>query len=161
MTDERPANRFELKYPPPAVLAVCALAMIVLAFLMPDFGISGGDPLKSAVASMLAAVGIAFAVAGVVQFRMKRTTVHPMHPERASALVSDGVYGLTRNPMYLGMALLLAGFAVYALHLSGVLATVAFVGWIMRFQIMPEERAMEARFGAAYANYCRRVRRWI
>lgn len=153
---------FELKYPPVAVFLVCALLIVVLALLFPDFGMSGGDPWASALASLVGALGVVLGLTGVVQFRLNRTTVHPQHPERVAALVTDGVYAFTRNPMYLGLALLLVAFGLcYLLHLAGVLGTAAFVFWMNRFQIAPEERAMRDKFGATYDEYCRRVRRWI
>ncbi|HRJ69417.1 MAG TPA: isoprenylcysteine carboxylmethyltransferase family protein [Beijerinckiaceae bacterium] len=155
-------SSLELKYPPVAVFLVCAVLVPVLAFVFPGFGMSGGDPWKSAIASLVGSAGLMLGLAGVVQFRMHRTTVHPQHPERSSSLVTDGVYGFTRNPMYLGLALVLAAFGVfYMLHLAGVLCTAAFVFWMNRFQIEPEERMMQEKFGAQYHAYSQRVRRWI
>ena len=84
-----------------------------------------------------------------------------MHPEQASTLVTSGVYRFTRNPMYVGILLLLAAVAA---HLGSVLALLglpAFVFWIGRFQIAPEERALRAKFGSAYDDYTRAVRRWL
>ncbi|MEB0160908.1 isoprenylcysteine carboxylmethyltransferase family protein, partial [Pseudomonas sp. AH2 (2023)] len=89
-----------------------------------------------------------------------RTTVNPLRPDKAAALVSGGVYRVTRNPMYVGMMLLLVAWAVY-LDSAWVLAgPVAFVAYITRFQIAPEERVLRAKF-ADFDAYAARVRRWL
>ena len=76
-------------------------------------------------------------------------------------MVTNGIYGFTRNPMYLGLALILLGLAVFLASPWALLGPVGFVAFITRFQIRPEERALQARFGAAYTAYCARVRRWV
>ncbi len=76
-------------------------------------------------------------------------------------LVTDGLFRFTRNPMYLGFALISIGVACWVESLSALLLALAFVVltdlWYIRF----EERAMDAKFGVAYRSYRRRVRRWI
>ena len=114
-----------------------------------------------AIAALLATLGLVVCAAGVVAFRRARTTVDPLHPDRASQLVVAGIYRVTRNPMYLGFALLLAGAAAWSGGWPGWAALALFVGWIGRLQIVPEERALRARFGDPFDDYCRRVRRWL
>jgi protein-S-isoprenylcysteine O-methyltransferase Ste14 len=97
----------------------------------------------------------------VVGFRVRRTTVNPTRPAAATALVQDGVYRWTRNPMYVGLALGLAGVAVGLSNLGAMVLLPAFVAWIDRFQIVPEERALLAKFAAAFTDYSARVRRWL
>ena len=63
--------------------------------------------------------------------------------------------------MYLGFALLLLAWGLFLENLAALLGVAAFVLYMNRFQIAPEERALEARFGAEYSRYCARVRRWI
>ena len=75
--------------------------------------------------------------------------------------MTSGSYRLTRNPMYLGMAILLATLAIVLSSPWLLLGPLVFVLFITRIQIIPEERAMHARFGDDYAAYCARVRRWI
>ena len=110
---------------------------------------------------LLVMAGAAFDALGILAFRALRTTVNPLKPERASALVTSGVYRVTRNPMYVGMVLFLLAWAVYlsaALPFAGPLV---FALYITRFQIRPEERVLEASFGACYSAYAARVRRWL
>jgi len=112
-------------------------------------------------AAALVLTGLLLALVGVLQFRRARTTVNPMSPAKASALVSSGIYRWSRNPMYLGMALLLLGVAAWGSTLAGYLLVLAFCWFLTRFQIIPEERALLAAFGQEFAQYMARVRRWI
>lgn len=100
------------------------------------------------------------ALSAVVQFRRARTTIHPHHPERASSLVTGGVYAWTRNPMYLSLWLLLIGAAVRLGALSAMIVALCFAPMLTRVQIRAEERALAERFGEAYASYRARVHRW-
>ena len=96
-----------------------------------------------------------------MSFRRARTTVNPLKPETSAALVSTGVYSFTRNPMYLGMALALFAWAVYLSSVWSLLGPVLFALYITRFQIVPEERVLDGLFGASFAAYKKRVRRWL
>ena len=109
-------------------------------------------------ALVLVGVGACFDVAGLLAFRKAKTTVNPLAPNRSTAVVSTGVYRITRNPMYLGMALILLGLALYLASPWALLGPLVFAAFITRFQIQPEERALTARFGAAYTAYCTQVR---
>jgi protein-S-isoprenylcysteine O-methyltransferase Ste14 len=111
-------------------------------------------------ATVLAVLGGGFCLAGVLEFRRARTTVNPVNPA-SSALVVRRVYRLTRNPMYLGFALLLLAFALGLGKLSGLLAVMVFMAYLQHFQIRPEEAALRTRFGAAFDRYCQQVRRWL
>lgn len=75
--------------------------------------------------------------------------------------MTGGIYRHTRNPMYLGQALVLLGGMLWLGSAVALLVVPLFVGWITRFQILPEERVLSARFGADYAAFRREVRRWL
>lgn len=100
-------------------------------------------------------------IAAVVRFRRARTTVDPHRPEEASVLVTSGVYGWTRNPMYLGLAILLVGWAIALGALTAFAGPALLVPLLERVQIRAEEHALRMRFGEPYERYCRRVHRWI
>ena len=149
----------EHRIPPPLVGALVAAGM---------WGVSAWGPrlafpplLGYGAMSLLVAAGIAFDLSAVFAFRRSRTTVNPFAPQRSSALVTGGVYRITRNPMYVGMALLLLAWAVHLSALLPWVGIVVFVLYITRFQIQPEERALAGLFGAPYAAYVARVRRWL
>ncbi len=150
----------ELKIPPPAVAVVIASAMFVAASLLPPV-LALAPNVRLFVALALAGVGVCFDMAGLLAFRKAKTTFSPLTPQRSSAVVTSGVYRITRNPMYLGLVLILLGLAVYLASPWVLLGPVAFAAFITRFQIQPEERVLAERFGAAYTDYCARVRRWL
>lgn len=149
----------ELKVPPPVLWAACAVAGAALAHFVPSANVPFAGHRVLAIAALLG--GIVIAAAGVAQFRHARTTVNPMSPERASSMVTSGIYRFTRNPMYLGMALVLAGLAAWWASLLDAALVAVFCLYMTRFQIRPEERALQARFGEEFAAYTARVRRWI
>lgn len=110
---------------------------------------------------LVAAVGIAIAVAAFARFRQIGTTVNPVDPSKASRLVTDGVFRVSRNPMYLGLLLLLIGWAVWLGSISPLVVPPLFVFAITVVQIIPEERALNRNFGEEYVSYRRSVARWV
>ena len=152
-------RRLELKFPPLLIVAAFAAAMVALARAFPAASIA--LPLRVPAAIALAVLGGVIAIAGVIAFRAHRTTVNPMRPESAATVVIGGVYRFSRNPMYLGLLLALAGLALYVSNALAMLLLPAFVACMNRVQIEPEERALAARFGEQYAAYRARVRRWV
>ena len=147
----------ELKVPPPAVALAVALAM----WWVPRYGLLGGVPphWRIAAALVVAAIGAAFDLAGIIAFRRAKTTTNPMKPEKSATLVCSGVYGITRNPMYVGMVFILLAWAVYLASPWALFGPLAFAAYITRFQIKPEERVLGARFGDEFASYQAQVRR--
>ncbi len=152
-------STLEHRIPPPAVAALVAAGMWSVAGYGPRLSYAPGP--ARWVGAALTVAGIGIALAGVVAFRRSRTTVNPLQPERASALVTGGVYRVTRNPMYVGMALLLVAWAVSLAAVLPFVGVVVFVLFITRFQIVPEERALVRLFGDEFATYAARVRRWL
>lgn len=145
---------------PPLVLAVLAAGfMWALSLVLPVVRVP--YLLDSATALVLLILGLAFCVAGVIEFRRAHTTVDPRAPEKASSLVTSGMYRLTRNPMYVGFALVLAAWAAYLRSLWSLIVVVGFVVYLSRFQILPEERALIELFGEDFKDYQARVRRWL
>ncbi|WP_309679403.1 isoprenylcysteine carboxylmethyltransferase family protein [Polaromonas sp.] len=149
----------ELKIPPPAVAALTAGAMWGLSVLAPLVALA--PALRVTAALLIALVGAGFDLAGIIAFWRAKTTVNPMKPDTSVALVCTGVYRFTRNPMYVGLALILLAWAVYLSSGWALLGPVAFGLYITRFQIRPEERVLAARFGSRYAAYQAGVPRWL
>ena len=149
----------EHRVPPPVVFAVFAVGAALSARQWP--GALVRFPGRTIVAAVMASAGIAVIAAGTIRFRRARTTVNPLKPEEASALVDGGIFARSRNPMYLGMALGLAALTVWLGHAAGAVMLAGFVAYITRFQIVPEERALRANFGGAFDAYSARVRRWL
>ncbi len=149
----------ELRVPPLAVLLIAGALMGMIALATHSLGWS--YPIRVVSGLAFAAIGILIAVSGLVSFRRARTTASPLRPDKASSLVASGIYRYTRNPMYLGMLLVLVGWAVYLARPWALLVLPVFVIYMNRFQIGPEERVLGGIFGGEFANYRRRVRRWL
>ena len=152
-------NCLELKVPPPAVALLICVAMWVLSLVPPFFEVP--TVIRAVAALTIGSIGGIFSIAGVIRFRKAKTTVNPTKPHAASSLVTSGIYKFTRNPMYVGLLFVITGWAAFLWSLWTLLGPIAFAMYITRFQIKPEERVLEGLFGADYASYQSRVRRWL
>jgi protein-S-isoprenylcysteine O-methyltransferase Ste14 len=152
-------NSLELKLPPLPLAVGFGVLMWAIDRWLPLQ--TDRSLLRTVIALATLGLAVAIIVTAIFGFRKAKTTVDPMHPEAASAIVTSGIYRFTRNPMYLGFLLALIAWAVFLGNLVSALMPAIFVGYIYRFQISPEERALRARFGARYEAYLRSVRRWL
>ena len=152
-------NALELRVPPLALLFISGVLIGLIA--LGTAPLAWVYPTRVAIAASAAIAGLLIAWSGVVSFRRARTTVNPLRPEAATSLVASGIYRYTRNPMYLGMLLVLIGWTVFLARPWALAVLPAFVAYMNRFQIGPEERALEGIFGGEFAAYRRAVRRWL
>ena len=149
----------DLRVPPPIVGLLLGIGM--WATSLETLPVDVPAYVRLAVAALLLTTGCAFGLGGVIAFRRAQTTVNPLKPETTSALVTDGVYRITRNPMYVGFLAMLVAWAVFLSSAWALLGPVMFVLYITRFQIVPEEKALRAMFGESFTSYQTRVRRWL
>jgi len=149
----------ELRVPPLAVLVACAAVQFGIAKALPALHWPARG--LRVLAIVLAVVGLAVCGLGVFEFRRSATTVDPTRPANASSIVASGIFRYSRNPMYLGFALLLVAWSAWLQNVAGVAVAAFFVAYLTRFQVLPEERALVERFGSEYAQYRERVRRWL
>ena len=149
----------ETKIPPPAVMLVLGFFSWVGARLFPSlsFTLMG----QSAAALGLVLGGVALNLGPKLAFARAGTTVSPLKLGSSSRLVTSGIYRYTRNPMYLGHAAILLGWAVYLGNAATLVGVPAFVLYISRFQIQPEERYLSTLFPERYAAFARQTRRWL
>jgi len=149
----------ELKIPPVALALLAGAAMWVLTVAAPSF--AWQLPYRQVIAMILAVCGVTVALGGVASFRRASTTVNPTKPGETTSLVTTGIYRLSRNPMYLGFLLALVAWAVFLANLLALFPVVAFIAYMNRFQIVPEERVLSVMFGNEFEAYKQRVRRWV
>jgi protein-S-isoprenylcysteine O-methyltransferase Ste14 len=155
-TTERAGKRRPRIMPPTLFLGLLVLTA-ALALALPTRGL---DPAPFNYAGVvLIGAGVALNLRSDRQLKRAHTTVRP--DGRPSALVTDGAFRLTRNPMYLGMALILAGAAVVLGSAPALICTAAFMIAVERWFIRNEEANAAAAFGVAYEDYRRAVRRWL
>ena len=152
-------NALALKVPPVAQVIITAAAMYGVSKMVPalTFSLNG----STALAVALGVMGLSLGIMGVTQFRIAQTTPNPQALEKVSSLVTSGVYQYSRNPMYVGLVLILLGWAFYLSHFLAFVLLPIFILYITRFQIQPEERMMAQKFGKTYQDYLNKVRRWI
>jgi protein-S-isoprenylcysteine O-methyltransferase Ste14 len=149
----------ELKIPPPAVALAIGFLMWLTSILFGFIPIPLNYRLAAALSLLVIGQGIS--ISGIVSFRRAKTTLNPLKPGNASALVTSGIYRFTRNPMYLGLLLTLMGWLVFIASPPALVFLFLYVVYINRFQIDPEERVLASLFGGDYAAYKTRVRRWV
>lgn len=153
------ASRLELKIPPPLVAATAGVLMWLASratdppLFPPAWRIS--------VAVTIALLGLIIGAVAILTFSRAGTTVNPTKPQDTAALVTHGIYRLSRNPMYVSLLLYLVGYAAYLSAWPALLVLPAFALYMNRFQIEPEERVLAARFPQEYPAYCAAVRRWL
>lgn len=113
------------------------------------------------VAGLLTVAGGVLGVVGLVQFYRNSTSIDPHKPEKTRLLVTEGIYQYSRNPMYLALFFLLIAYASILQNVLNLFLLPLFIWYINRYQIIPEEEAMEEKFGDEYREYKSRVRRWF
>lgn len=142
-------------------LGLCLAAALAQHLLARPASRSGRRPRCPVAAAITAAASVGVLVAPVLRFRARCTTVDPRPGAAPSALVTDGLNGHTRNPMYVGMAGLLLAHALWWGRARTAVPLVGFVAWMDRVQIPDEEAALRSRFGADFEAYASRVPRWL
>jgi len=152
-------SSLDLKIPPPIVALLCAALAWAAARHAPELAYP--LPGRMPVMAVLVLAGFALDLSGLVAFRKAKTTLNPLSPDRSTSIVQTFPYTFTRNPMYLGMALVLLGYCTYLTNPVSLVGVVAFCAYITRFQIIPEERSLFSKFGQPYARYKSNVRRWV
>ncbi len=149
----------ELKIPPPALAILIAGAMWGISLITPLFEVP--KFFRIAAAATVALVGIGSSVAAIISFRRAGTTVNPMKPETTSLVICEGIYRVSRNPMTVGLLLVLIAWAILLSSGWAWLGPVVFVLYMNQFQIAPEEKILSAKFGAPFFAYKSAVRRWL
>ncbi|MCZ4294639.1 methyltransferase family protein [Vibrio sinaloensis] len=152
-------DKLERKIPPVALFVLFIVAINQLSHEFLTFQVS--LPLGGLLFALCFFAAGFVGLAGIYEFRRAQTTVNPIKVDDASTVVDSGIYSYTRNPMYLGLFVLLFGYAYWQQNLLAIVFSFGFIVYMNRFQILPEERALEALFGSQYLDYKQRVRRWI
>ena len=149
-----------ISYPkilPPTGLLIAILLALGLHFVVPTALIVPGAWRLLGILPVI--LGVVISYAAEKQFHQAGTTVQPF--KESSQLVTQGLYRFSRNPMYLGMALVLLGVALLLCSLISFLVVIIFAGWIHFQFIRYEEQMLAPQFGQDWLEYKESVRRWI
>ena len=149
----------KLYFPPLAQFLVFALTGWAASWLLPH--LTFGSGIANAIAALALVAGLVILIVAVRSFGKASTTINPIEPDKASHLVTDGLYRFTRNPMYLGLLLVMLGGALFLQSYAALIGPLLFVGSMTALQIKPEERVLRQKFGAEYDEYVSQTRRWI
>ena len=149
----------KLPFPPLLQCVFFGIVGFALAQNVPSLGFQFEALFWVSIALVLA--GLIVLLLSVRSFGKAGTTVNPIEPDKAGQLVTTGLYSFTRNPMYLGMLLVLLGGALGLQNIAAFSAPILYAISITRFQIIPEERDLVEIFGTAFSDYCSQTRRWI
>ena len=145
------------KIPPPIVTLTFGLLIYFTKSLFPAFT----NGLLSILSLLSLLIGLSILISAVSSFKKQQTTVNPISIEKASSLVVTGIFKYSRNPMYLGMVLILLSISFKFNLIGGIVLTMIFAGYITKFQIIPEEIVMNKLFGDEFEKYKNKTRRWI
>ena len=146
-----------MRLPPLLLMALCAALAGGVSALFPF----GYQNVPTWIVLVVAVAAGAFMFPAAISFARQKTTVNPLSPDDATVLVDKGIFGFSRNPMYVGMVLFLLAFALWLGTASGFIGVVIFFILIDRYQIRFEEEALTKKFGASYREYISRVPRWL
>jgi len=144
----------DTKIPPPIVTVI--ILSIIYLFDLNEYNLN-----TDLISIITLLIGLIFIISAVIQFINRKTTVNPTKPHKTSTLVITGTYKIIRNPMYLGMLLIIIAFALYKASIISLILIPLFIFYINKFQIEPEEFEMRKKFGKEYEDYCKKVDRWI
>ena len=118
-------------------------------------------PYRQMISTLTLVIGLIIIISPVVNFIKSKTTVNPVKFENVNKLVTTGIYKYSRNPMYLGMIMIIISTTVYYLNFLSIFSPLIFYIWINKFQISREEIFLEDKFGNDYLKYKSKTRRWI
>jgi len=145
------------KIPPPIVAFICGLAIYFSKSFFNQFYNFNNN----IISLFLLILGLAIFLSAVKSFRRQKTTVNPLEPKKASSLVSSGIFKFSRNPMYLGMLIVLLSISFNFNLIGGIITSLFFYVFITKFQIIPEEVAMNELFRDQFIEYSKKTRRWL
>ena len=143
--------------PPPIVTLICGISIYYSKSFFNQFL----NFSNNGISLFLLILGLIIFISAVRSFREQKTTVNPLKPKQASSLVTSGIFRFSRNPMYLGMLIILLSISFKFNLLGGIIISLLFFIFITKFQIYPEEEAMNELFGDKFTQYSNTTRRWI
>ena len=145
------------KFPPPLVALTFGFLINYTKTIFPKIEIKN----EIIFGSFMIISGLIIILSAIILFKKYQTTITPLNPSNATKLITDGIYKFSRNPMYLGLLLVLVGISIILNLIGGFFFILLFILYINLFQIIPEENAMADLFKDEFLEYKKNVRRWI
>ncbi len=146
-----------MKIPPPILVLILVVSNFLLSKKIDVVHI----PHQTLVSILILLIGILILTIPVTKFIKYKTTIDPIEFKKVNKLVTSGIYKYSRNPMYLGLLLIVISSSILYLNIFSVSTPIFFYYWINRFQIQREEIFLTEKFGKEYLSYKTKTRRWI
>ena len=145
------------KFPPPLVALTFGFLIDYTKNIFPKIEVKN----EFIFGSFMIISGLIIILSAIILFKKYQTTITPLNPSNATKLITDGIYKFSRNPMYLGLLLVLLGISTILNPIGGLFLIPLFILYLNFFQIIPEENAMVDLFKDEFLDYKKNVRRWI
>lgn len=145
------------KIPPPFVVLILVISTFFSSKKIDLIYI----PFQTLISIFILCIGILILINPVLKFKRSKTTINPIKFKKVNKLVTSGIYKYSRNPMYLGLLMIVISSSIYYLNIYSILTPLFFYLWINRFQIKREENFLIEKFGKEYLSYKNKTRRWI
>ena len=146
-----------LKIPPPIVVLILVITIYLSKYQLETIYL----PYNYLISLLILLFGTLILINPVFKFIKSKTTVNPVKFVKVNKLVTSGIYKYSRNPMYLGMILIIISTSIFYLNYYSIVTPLIFYFWINRFQIKREEIFLKEKFGKEYLSYMSKTRRWI
>ena len=145
------------KIPPPVVVLILVISTFFSSKKIDLIQI----PFQTLISIFILSIGIIILTNPVLKFKKSKTTINPIKFKKVNKLVTSGIYKYSRNPMYLGLLMIVISSSIFYLNIYSILTPLFFYLWINRFQIKREEIFLTEKFGKDYLSYKSNTRRWI
>ena len=146
-----------IKIPPPLIVLTLIISIYFSSKRIDLINI----PFQLEISFFILSLGILIFINPVLKFIKSKTTINPIQFEETNRLVTSGIFKYSRNPMYLGMLMIIISTSIFYLNIYSILTPFLFVFWINKFQIKREEIFLTEKFGKEYLSYKNKTRRWL
>ncbi len=146
-----------IKIPPPLIVLVLIISIYFSSTKLDLIHI----PFQLEISFFTLSLGILIFINPVLKFIKSKTTINPIQFDKTNKLVTSGIFKYSRNPMYLGMLMIIISTSIFYLNIYSILTPFLFIFWINKFQIQREEVFLAEKFGKEYLSYKNKTRRWI
>tara|TARA_B100000035_G_scaffold308228_1_gene312567 strand:+ start:657 stop:1100 length:444 start_codon:yes stop_codon:yes gene_type:complete len=118
-------------------------------------------PNQNLISFIIFLIGVIILINPIIKFIKSKTTIDPINFKKVNKLIISGIYKYSRNPMYLGLLMIVISNTIFFLNIFSIITPILFYFWINNFQIKREEIFLTEKFGKEYLLYMNKTRRWI
>ena len=146
-----------LKIPPPILVLILVSSNYFSSTKIDLFHL----PNQNIISILILLMGMLILINPIFKFIKSKTTIDPIKFKKVNKLITSGIYKYSRNPMYLGLLMIVISTSIFYLNIFSITTPFLFYCWINKFQIKREEIFLTEKFGKKYMSYKTKTRRWI